>query len=45
MKVKDVMTLNVEIVRSDDPIKKAARKMEEFNVGELPVIGAMNLSV
>lgn len=38
MKVKEVMTPNVEFVRSDDSIQQAARKMEELNVGALPVV-------
>jgi CBS domain-containing protein len=37
MKVKDVMTRNVEVVDSNDSIKQAAEKMEELNVGVLPV--------
>lgn len=37
MRVQEVMTPNVEFVHSDDPIKTAAQKMEELNVGALPV--------
>jgi CBS domain-containing protein len=37
MKAKDIMTPHVELIHSDDSIKKAARKMEELNVGALPV--------
>lgn len=37
MKVKEVMTPNVEFVDSNDSIKQAAEKMKELNVGALPV--------
>ena len=40
MQAKDVMTRQVEGVRSDDSIQQAAAKMEELNVGALPVIAA-----
>ena len=38
MKVKDVKTSKVEFVRSEDSIKHAAQKMEELDVGALPVV-------
>ncbi|MDZ7700393.1 MAG: CBS domain-containing protein [Deltaproteobacteria bacterium] len=38
MQAKDVMTRQVEAVRSDGTIQQAAAKMEELNVGVLPVI-------
>jgi CBS domain-containing protein len=37
MKVKQVMTRDVEFVDSNDSIKQAAEKMKELNVGVLPV--------
>ncbi len=37
MQLKDVMTRNVEVIRPDAPIAEAARKMNELNVGPLPV--------
>lgn len=37
MKVKQVMTRDVEFVDSNDSIKQAAEKMKELNVGALPV--------
>ncbi len=40
MKVKDVMTRDIEYVHSGDSIKTAAQKMEELNVGVLPVIAS-----
>lgn len=38
MQAKDVMTRQIEGVRSDGSIQQAAAKMEELNVGALPVI-------
>lgn len=38
MKVKEVMTPNVELINSEDSIKQAAEKMAAFNVGALPVM-------
>jgi len=35
--VKDIMTHNVEVVSPGDTLEQAARKMEELNVGPLPV--------
>ena len=40
MQAKDVMTRQIEGVRSDGSIQQAAAKMEELNVGALPVIAA-----
>jgi CBS domain-containing protein len=37
MQLKDVMTREVEVIRPDTPIAEAARKMDELNVGPLPV--------
>ncbi|MGH8248857.1 MAG: CBS domain-containing protein [Gammaproteobacteria bacterium] len=37
MKIQDVMTRNVEIVRPDSTIKEAAEKMKTFDVGSVPV--------
>lgn len=38
MKVKELMTPRIAFVHSDDSIKQAANKMEELDVGALPVI-------
>jgi CBS domain-containing protein len=37
MRVADVMTRDVAVVRPDDAIRHAAQKMDELNVGVLPV--------
>ena len=37
MKIKNIMTKNVEIVQAGDPIQKAAKKMLRRDVGALPV--------
>src|SRR5205823_13365876 len=37
MKVKDVMTTNVECVRPETTLQEAAAKMKSLNVGSLPV--------
>jgi CBS domain-containing protein len=37
MLVKEIMTRNVEVVSPGDTLEQAARKMEELNVGPLPV--------
>jgi len=39
MKLKDVMTPNVECVRPDDTLQQAAKKMRDLDVGPLPVCG------
>ena len=38
MRVKELMTPRIEFVHSDDTIQQAANKMEQFDVGALPVI-------
>jgi CBS domain-containing protein len=37
MQIRDIMTRNVEVVRPDSTIAEAARKMDQLNVGSLPV--------
>ena len=37
MQIKDVMTKGVEIVRPDETLQDAARKMKSIDVGPLPV--------
>jgi len=37
MKVKEVMTRDVEFIDSNDSIKQAAEKMKKLNIGVLPV--------
>jgi CBS domain-containing protein len=37
MLVKEIMTHNVDVVSPGDTLEQAARKMEELNVGPLPV--------
>lgn len=37
MKIKEVMTPEVEVVAPDAPIQEAAAKMKELDVGALPV--------
>jgi len=37
MKIKDIMTPNVECVRPDDTLQEAALKMKELEIGPLPV--------
>ena len=37
MRVADVMTRDVAVVRPDDVIRHAAQKMDELNIGVLPV--------
>ena len=39
MKLKDIMTTNVECVRPEDTLQDAARKMRDLDVGPLPVCG------
>jgi len=38
MLVKEVMTPQVQFVRSDDTIQQAAARMKELNIGAIPVI-------
>ena len=37
MQIKDVMTKGVEVVRPDETLQEAARKMKSIDVGPLPV--------
>ena len=37
MKVSEIMTANVEVVSPEDTIQKAAKMMDDLNVGVLPV--------
>ena len=37
MQIKDVMTRGVEVVRPDETLQQAARKMKSIDVGPLPV--------
>jgi CBS-domain-containing membrane protein len=37
MKVSDVMTRDVCLIRADQPVREAAQMMSEFDVGALPV--------
>ena len=37
MNVKDIMTREVEVVHPDDPIKEAAQRMRDRDIGFLPV--------
>jgi CBS domain-containing protein len=37
MQLKDVMTRQVEVISPDASLEEAARKMDELNVGPLPV--------
>jgi CBS domain-containing protein len=37
MLVKEIMTHNAEVVTPDDTLEQAAKKMEELNIGPLPV--------
>jgi len=37
MQIKDVMTKNVAYVAPQDPIEKAAKLMDEYDVGSVPV--------
>jgi len=38
MKLKDLMTRNVEVVQQTASLQDAARKMKDLNVGSLPVV-------
>jgi CBS domain-containing protein len=37
MLVKDIMTRNVDVVAPGDTLEQATRKMDELNIGPLPV--------
>ncbi len=39
MKVKDVMTSQVIRIRPEEPVSVAARMLEHYNIGALPVCG------
>jgi CBS domain-containing protein len=39
MKLKDIMTKDVECVRPGDSLQEAARKMKDLDVGPMPVCG------
>lgn len=43
MQVKDLMTPDVEVVRPDTPLREAAEKMRELNVGVMPVVEGREL--
>ncbi len=43
MLVRDIMTGNPEVVSPGDTLEQAARKMEELNVGPLPVCEGIRL--
>lgn len=37
MQISDIMTTGIEMIRSDDSVEQAAKKMRSLNVGALPV--------
>ena len=37
MQISDIMTTGIEMIRSDDSVTHAAKKMRSLNVGALPV--------
>jgi len=39
MKLKDIMTPDVECVRPGDTLQEAARRMKDLDVGPMPVCG------
>jgi CBS domain-containing protein len=43
MKLKDVMTANVEVIRPDAPLQEAAALMKTLDVGSLPVCDGKQL--
>jgi len=43
MRLSEIMTREVEVVAPDAPIAEAARKMQELNVGSLPVCDGQRL--
>jgi len=43
MLVKEIMTHNAEVISPSDTLEQAARKMEELNVGPLPVCEGQRL--
>jgi len=38
MRLEQIMTRNIEIVKADDPLEIAAQKMRDRDVGSLPVL-------
>ena len=38
MKIRDIMTAHVEVLRPDSSLREAAQKMRELNVGPMPVM-------
>ncbi len=38
MKIKEIMTSNVEVIQSDATVKQVAEKMRGLNVGAIPVV-------
>jgi CBS domain-containing protein len=43
MKVKDIMTSNVECVSPEDTLQEAALKMKEMEIGPLPVCDRLHI--
>src|SRR5262249_46950142 len=43
MKVRDIMTRNVTVVRPDSTLQEAADRMKELNVGPMPVCDGSRL--
>jgi CBS domain-containing protein len=43
LKISDFMTRNVQVVRPDESLQRAAQVMDELNVGSLPVCDASGL--
>jgi CBS domain-containing protein len=43
MQVSDVMTRNVTVVGPDDSVRRAAKLMDELNIGSLPVCNGQRL--
>lgn len=38
MKVRDIMTSDINYITADETIEQAAAKMKEFSVGDMPVV-------
>ena len=36
MKVKEIMSRDVQVVRPDDPLRDVAQKMADYDIGSLP---------
>jgi CBS domain-containing protein len=43
MKLRNVMTRNVEVIQPDAPLQQAAQKMKSLDVGSLPVCDGQRL--